>query len=63
MAQSYINDNTRMVVRLAEYCELLSKRIEVLEESIKLMNGGSREHCKVYKMNISHKNKEEHRAA
>jgi hypothetical protein len=51
-------DEHQMFVRLAEYCELLEKRIEVLEEIIsdkKPQNAA----CRLYRMNISHMNIED----
>ena len=51
-------DEHQMFVRLAEYCELLEKRIEVLEGIIsdkKPQNAA----CRLYRMNISHENSED----
>ena len=48
MAQIDYDDHV-IVVRLVEYCELLRKRIEVLEEELKMHPKQSI--CKVYRIN------------
>lgn len=51
-------DEHLMLARVAEYCELLERRIKVLEEIIsdkKPQNAA----CRLYRMNISHMNIED----
>lgn len=51
-------DEHQMFVRLAEYCELLERRIEVLEGMISC-DKPKHTTCRLYRMNISHENSED----